>query len=129
MHKVIKLISNFLYNKNMPPSMKVHVHYMNLMKNQIIQKFQSLEILKEMATRKRTHFFNHLTKKMCLIGSKMSSLKCKSHVQEIILWKKHVWLSIETQFGNFYVSSYKPKYLCTIMYECENSPPPPHELS
>jgi hypothetical protein len=27
--------------------MKVHVHWMNLMKNQIIQKCQSLEILKE----------------------------------------------------------------------------------
>ncbi len=32
MHKVIQLISNFLYNKNMPPFMKVYVHYMNLMK-------------------------------------------------------------------------------------------------
>jgi len=51
MHKVIQLISNFSYKKNMPPSMKVHVHYMNLMKNQIIQKFQSLQIFKEKATR------------------------------------------------------------------------------
>jgi hypothetical protein len=45
--------------------------------------------------------------------------------------KKHVWFSIETLFGNFEnlcVSGYKPKYSCTIMYECENSPPP-HELS
>jgi len=57
MHKVIQLISNYLYNKNMPPYMKVHVHYMILMKNQIIQKIQSLEILKERATRKRTHFY------------------------------------------------------------------------
>jgi hypothetical protein len=47
MHKVIQLISNFFYNKNMPPSMKVHVHSMNLMKNQIVQKFQNLKILKE----------------------------------------------------------------------------------
>ncbi len=31
-------------------------------------------------------------------------------------------------FGNFCVSGYKPKYSHTIMYECENSPPP-HELS
>jgi len=33
----------------MPLSTKAHVHWMNLMKNQIIQKqkFQSLEILKE----------------------------------------------------------------------------------
>jgi hypothetical protein len=51
MHKIIQLISNFLYNENIPPSMKVHVHKMNLMKNQIIQKFQSFEILKERATR------------------------------------------------------------------------------
>jgi hypothetical protein len=69
MHKVIQLISNFLYNKNMPLSMKIHVHYMNLMKNQIIQKFQSLEILKKMI-----HFFNHLTKKLCSMGSKCLAL-------------------------------------------------------
>jgi hypothetical protein len=62
MHKVIQLISNFLYNKNMPSSMKIHVQWMNLMKNQIIQKCQSFEILKEMTTRKKIHFFNHLTK-------------------------------------------------------------------
>jgi len=51
MHKAMQLISNILYNKNMPPSMKVHVHWMNLMKNQIIQKLQSFEILKEKVTR------------------------------------------------------------------------------
>jgi len=44
----------------MPPSMKVHVHWMNLMENLIIQKFQSLEIFKEKATRQWTHFLNHL---------------------------------------------------------------------
>jgi len=44
----------------MPPSMKVHVHWM--MKNQIIQKFQSLEILKKKARRQRTYFLNHLIK-------------------------------------------------------------------
>ncbi len=33
----------------MPPFMKIHVHWMNLMKNQIIQKIESLEILKERA--------------------------------------------------------------------------------
>jgi hypothetical protein len=55
-HKIMQLISKNLYNKNMPPSMKIHVHWMNLMKNQIIPKFQSFEILKERATRQRTHF-------------------------------------------------------------------------
>jgi hypothetical protein len=64
MHNVIQLISNFFYNKNMPPSMKVHVHWMKLMKNQIVQKFQSLKILKKKAiARQRTHFLNHLIKK------------------------------------------------------------------
>ncbi len=55
MHKVMQLISNFLYNKNMSLFMKVHVHSMNLMKNQIIQKFQSFE-MKEMVARQRIHF-------------------------------------------------------------------------
>jgi hypothetical protein len=47
MRKIIQLIPNFFYNKNMLPSLKVHIHWMNLMKNQIIQEFQSLENLKE----------------------------------------------------------------------------------
>jgi hypothetical protein len=51
MHKVIQLIYNFLYNKNFPPSMKVHVHWMKLIKIQIKQKFQSFEILKERVAR------------------------------------------------------------------------------
>jgi hypothetical protein len=36
---------------------------LTLMKNQMIQKIQSLEILKERATRKNIHFKNHLIKK------------------------------------------------------------------
>jgi hypothetical protein len=52
----------------MAPFMKVHVHWMNLMKNQIIQNFQSLEILKERVARQRTHFKNHLMKKKCSMG-------------------------------------------------------------
>jgi hypothetical protein len=74
MNKVIQLILNFLYDKNMAPSMKVHVHWMNLMKNQIKQKFQNLEILKERATRQRTHFLNHLIQKLCSMGSKCLTL-------------------------------------------------------
>jgi hypothetical protein len=54
--------------------MKVHVHWMNLMKNQIIQKFQSLEILKERVARQRIHFLNHLIKKLYLMGSKCLAL-------------------------------------------------------
>jgi hypothetical protein len=47
----------------MPPSMKVHVHWMKLMKSQIIQKCQIFEILKERVAKQKTHFFNHVTKK------------------------------------------------------------------
>jgi len=54
----------------MPPSMKVHVHWTNLMKNQFIQKFQNLEILNERVVRQRTHLKNHLIKKLCSMGSK-----------------------------------------------------------
>ncbi len=43
MHKVIQLISNFLYNRNMPPFMKVHVHWMELDEKPSHTKFQSLE--------------------------------------------------------------------------------------
>jgi hypothetical protein len=55
-------------------SMKVHVDCMNLMKNQIIQKFESLEILNERAVRQRIHFFNHLIKKKCSMGLKCLAL-------------------------------------------------------
>jgi hypothetical protein len=49
--------------------MKVHVHWMNLMKNQIIQKFQSLESLNKRAIRHKINFLNHLIKQLCLMGS------------------------------------------------------------
>ncbi len=58
----------------MPPSMKIHVHWMNLMKNQIIQKNLNLEVLKERVARRRVHFFNHLIEKMCSMGSKCLAL-------------------------------------------------------
>jgi hypothetical protein len=57
----------------------------------------------------------------------MSSFRCKSHVQEIIL-PKNVWLSIEIHFGIFYIFGIKLKYSYTIMYKCEKSPLT-HELS
>ncbi len=44
----------------MPPFMKLHLHWMNSTKNQIIQKFQNLEILKERAARQKIHSKNHL---------------------------------------------------------------------
>jgi hypothetical protein len=54
-----------------------------------------------------------------------------SHVYEIVLLKNMFGCPLKFILGisrDFYVSNYKPKYSCTIMYECENSPPP-YELS
>jgi hypothetical protein len=59
--------------------MKVHVHWMNWMKNQIKQKFESFEILKERATRQWTHLKNHLIKKLRSMGSKCLALNA-SHM-------------------------------------------------
>jgi hypothetical protein len=59
--------------------MKISVYWMNLMKNQIIKKLQSLKILKERATRQMTHFFNDLAKKLCSMGSKCLTLGA-SHI-------------------------------------------------
>jgi hypothetical protein len=58
-------------NKNMPPFMKVHVHWINLMKIQIVQ---GLEFLKKRAARQRTQFLNHLIKNKCSMGSKCLAL-------------------------------------------------------
>jgi len=54
--------------------MKVYVYCMNLMKNQIIQKFQSFEILKERAARQKIFFFQPFDPKKCSIGSKCLAL-------------------------------------------------------
>jgi hypothetical protein len=53
----------------MSPSMKVHVHWVNLMEKKIIQKCQSLKILKEKATKQRIHFLNHFSKQKGSMGS------------------------------------------------------------
>jgi hypothetical protein len=37
MHKMMQLISKFLYNKNMFPFMQLHVHYVNVMKKNHIK--------------------------------------------------------------------------------------------
>jgi hypothetical protein len=47
---------------------------MNLVENQIMQKFQSLEISKERVARQRIHLKNHLIKKLCSMGSKCLAL-------------------------------------------------------
>ncbi len=106
MHKVIQLISNFLYNKNMPLSMKVYVHYMNLMKNQIIQNLKSLNF--EGKGCKENDFLKKLFDKTIVFnGFKMLSLKCKSHVEENILPKNMFSCPLKRNleflgiFGNF----------------------------
>jgi hypothetical protein len=58
----------------MPPSMKVYVHWMNLMKNQIKQKNLSLEIFKERVARQRIHSLKYFMKKVCSMGSKKFAL-------------------------------------------------------
>jgi hypothetical protein len=75
-------------------------------------------------------FFKPLNKKIMFNGFKISSLRCRSHVWEISLPKNMFVYPLKFTLGisrKFWVSSYKPKYLYIIMYECENSPPP-HEL-
>jgi hypothetical protein len=47
----------------MPPSMKVHVHWMNFMKNQIKQKFQSFKILKKKGYKSKDSCFKPFDKK------------------------------------------------------------------
>ncbi len=123
MHKVIQLISIFLYNKNMSLSMKILVHWMNLMKNQIIQKFQNLGILKERATRQKTHFKNHLIKKKMFNGFKMSSFRCRSHVHEIILLKNIFGCPLKfilVIFGNFCIYGIKLKYHTKLCMDVKN---------
>jgi hypothetical protein len=125
MHKVIQI-----FQTETCLSMKIHVHWMNLMKNQIIQKFQSFEILKEKGYKENDSFFYHLTKKM-FNRFKISGLKCRSCIQEIILPKNMFGCPLKFTLGisrNFFISNYKSKYSCTILYECENSPTP-HALS
>ncbi len=103
----------------MPPSMKVHVHWMNLMKNQIIQKFQSFEILKERVLRQRTHLKNHLINFFIFNGLKMFNFKCKSHVQEINMPKNMFGCLLKLIlgfFGIFCIFCIKLKYSYTIMY-------------
>jgi hypothetical protein len=81
----------------MSPSMKVHVHWVNLMKKKIIQKCQSIKILKEKATKQRTHFLNHFAKQ------KGSMVKCLALGASLMCrTKKHIWSTIEIHFGIFW---------------------------
>jgi hypothetical protein len=74
MHKMIYLISIFLYKKNMLPFMQLHVHYVNLMKNKITWKFQSLENLKQTATKEMIPLLNKFPIFLYPLGSKILAL-------------------------------------------------------
>jgi len=124
------LISNFLYNKNVPPSMKVHIHWMNLMKKQSNKNFKVFKFSKK-GCKTKNSFFRPFNKKIMFNEFKMSSFKCKSHVQKIILSKNIsycLFKLILRFFEIFCTFSIKPKYSYTIMYEDEKSPLT-HELS
>jgi len=43
MHKMLQLISNFLYKKPMLPFMQLHVHYLNLMRKKSHENFKVLK--------------------------------------------------------------------------------------
>jgi hypothetical protein len=70
----MQLISNFLHKKNMFPFMQLHVHYVNLIKKKITWKFQSLEILKQIAAREMIFLLNSLVTFLNPLGSKNFAL-------------------------------------------------------
>jgi hypothetical protein len=74
MHKMMKLISNFLYKKKMLPFMQLHVHYVNLMKKKITWKFQNIENLKQKATREMIPLLNKLATFLYPLGFKFLAL-------------------------------------------------------
>jgi hypothetical protein len=62
MHKVIQLISNFFYNKNIPLFIKSTCSLDELDKKPNHTKISKFKILKEKVARQKTHFFYHLAK-------------------------------------------------------------------
>jgi hypothetical protein len=54
--------------------MKVHVCWVNLIKNQIIQNFPNFQNLNERLAKQKTHFFHHWTKKYDSMGSNFLAL-------------------------------------------------------
>jgi hypothetical protein len=60
-------------------------------------KISSFEILKEMFAKQSIHFFNHLAKQMCSMGSKCLALG--AHVEEIILPKNMFGCPLKLTLG------------------------------
>jgi len=73
MHKIIHTISKKMYNINMSPSMKVHVHWVNLMKKSNHTKILKSWNFERKGYKTKDSFFNHLAKKSSM-GSKCSTL-------------------------------------------------------
>ncbi len=87
MRKVIQLISIFLYNRNMPPFMKVHVHWVNFDEKPNHTKISKFWNFKRKGCKAKDSFFWPFGKNIMFNGFKMSSFRCKSYVKEIILLK------------------------------------------
>jgi len=68
------------------PSMQVHVHWVNLMKKQIISKLQKLEILNQKAI-KEFFLFCHLVNCLYSFSSKFIALGA-NHMQKNIHYAK-----------------------------------------
>jgi hypothetical protein len=124
MHKVIQLKSNLFYNKNMPAFIKVHVHWMNLIKKLNHTKISKCWNFDGKGYKINGSFFKQFDKKYMFNGFKMFNFRCRSHVQEIILPKNmfgYLLKPILKFLGIFYISSIKLKYSFTIMYDYEKS--------
>jgi len=53
---------------------------MNLIKNQIIQKFQNLKFKKTKVVKQKIHLKNHLTRKLCSMNSKCLTLDVQNSI-------------------------------------------------
>ncbi len=95
------------------------------------KSYENFKVLKfwRQGYKGKDSFFNHLASCLYSTKCKISRSRCRSHVQEIIYSQKHFWLSMKSHLKIFYVYVCKSKYRCTIMYTCEKSSPPSHELS
>ncbi len=126
MHKIIQKISNFLYNKKHAFLWKYMFIGWTWWKTKLYKNFKVLKFWKKMTARKMTHFFT-IWQKTMFNRFKISNLKCRSCVEEIILPKNMFGCPLKFTLGisrNFCIFNYKPKYSYTILCECENSPTP-----
>jgi len=115
----------------MPPSIKIHVHWMNLKKKPNHTKISKSWNFGGKGCKVKDSFFKPFDKKLCSMGSKCLALSvihmCKKYSCQKNMFGCPLKLILRFS-GIFCIFGYKPKYSYTIMYECENSPPS-HELS